>query len=94
MLDFIDTNTPIGNLSIDNIGRRSKIENKDTYNCVFEPEIPDFVLIEAGQPDTEQKRRECEKRNQAYIQIDSNIYTNIASGGLKNSCFEEIKSLL
>lgn len=94
MLDFIDTNTPIGNLSISNIGRRSKIENKDTYNCVFEPEIPDFVLIEAGQPDTEQKRRECEKRNQAYIQIDSNIYTNIASGGLKNSCFEEIKSLL
>ena len=94
MLDFIDTDTAIGNLSVKNIGRRSMVENKDTFNCVFEPEIPDFILIETGQPDTESKRRECENRGQAYIQTDSNIFTNLASGGTRNSCFEEIKSLL
>lgn len=94
MLDFIDTDTAVGDLAIKYIGRRSMIENKDSFNCVFEPEIPDFVLIETGKPDTEQKRRECENRNQAYIQVDSNIFTNIASGGLKNSCFEEVKTLL
>ena len=94
MLDFIDTNTPIGNLGVQYIGRRSIVENKDTYNCIFEPEVPDFVMIEAGQPDTEAKRRECENRGQSYIQIDSNIFTQLVVGGLKNSCFEEIKTLL
>ena len=93
-LDFIDTTTAIGALSVSNIGRRSHIVNNNDINCVFEPEIPDYVLIKKGQEDTDDKRRECEARNQAFIQIDEAIYDTLAVGGIPNGAFTEIKNLL
>lgn len=93
-LDFIDSTNAISQFSVNAIGRRSLIKSEDTYNCVFEPEIPDFVLIETGQPDADKNRLECESRGQAYIQIPSSIYTMLAIGGELNGCFTEIKNLL
>lgn len=93
-LDFIDSQEAINNLNINLIGRRSLSVNNDDYNCVFEPEVPDIILIETGQEDTEEKRNECISRSQDFIQVDSNIFANIASGGLRNSCFEQIKTEL
>ena len=93
-LDFIDSEAKLGELNVSSIGRRSLSENKDDYNCLFEPEIPDFILIESGQPDTEEKREECEARAQKYIQVDSEIYNLIATGGMRNSCFERVKNAL
>ena len=93
-LDFIDTTTAIGALSISNIGRRTYVVNSNDINCVFEPEIPDYVLIKKGQKDTDEKRQECEDRNQAYIQVDEAIYDMLAVGGIPNGAFTEIKNLL
>jgi len=93
-LDFIDESTTVGKFSVNNIGRRSIIENSDDFNCVFENEIQDFVLIEAGRDDTDAKRKECEDRNQKYIQVASNIFKGLGLGGIYNSCFNEIKMLL
>ena len=93
-LDFIDTTTAVGALSISNIGRRTHVVNSNDINCVFEPEIPDYVLIKKGQKDTEEKRQECEDRNQAYIQVDEAIYDMLAVGGIPNGAFTEIKNLL
>jgi hypothetical protein len=47
-LDFIDSSAAVGQFSVSNIGRRSKVVVDDSINCVFEPEIPDLVLIEIG----------------------------------------------
>lgn len=93
-LDFIDSEEAISQFSVENIGRRSIVKNSDNFNCVFEPDIPDFVLIETGMPDTAQKRQECEDRNQRYIQVDSDIFKMLVIGGMNNSCFVEIKNLL
>jgi len=93
-LDFIDESTTVGKFSVNNIGRRSIIENSDDFNCVFENEIPDFVLIEVDQDDTEAKRKECEDRAQKYIQVESDIFKGLGLGGIYNSCFNEIKMLL
>jgi len=93
-LDFIDDSATVGKFSINNIGRRSIVENQEDFNCVFESDIEDFVLIETGQSDTAAKRKECELRNQAYIQVDSNIFKGLGLGGIFNSCFNEIKMLL
>ena len=93
-LDFIDSDAAVGVLSVSNIGRRSHVVNSNDINCVFEPEIPDFVLIKNGQEDTAEKRRECEDRNQAYIQVDPAIYDMLAIGGIPNGAFTEIKNLL
>ena len=93
-LDFIDSNSAIGGLSVSNIGRRSHVVNSNDINCIFEPEIPDYVLIKKGQDDTDEKRKECEDRNQAYIQIDEAIYDMLATGGIPNGAFTEVKNLL
>lgn len=93
-LDFIDSNAEIGKFSVSNIGRRSLVESSNDYNCVFEPEIPDLVLIESGQDDTAKKRQECENKGQAYIQVPSSIYNMLALGGSLNSCYVRIKDLL
>ena len=93
-LDFIDSDAAISKFNINSIGRRSIVENSNDFNCVFEPDVPNFVIIELGQPDTEEKREECEARNQAFIQVDSNIYNSLAVGGNFNSCYWEIKNLL
>ena len=93
-LDFIDTDSKISEIAVNNIGRRSLVKSSNDINCIFEPDIPDYVLIELGQDDTDEKRQECINRNQAYIQVSSNIYNMLAVGGSSNSAFEEIKNLL
>ena len=93
-LDFIDSSAAISQLSISNIGRRTIVENDNDINCVFEPDIPDFVLIELGQDDTDEKRHECEDKGQNYIQVDSSIYSMLAQGGSKNSAYVRVRELL
>ena len=94
-LDFIDSEAAIGALNVNNIGRRSLSENKTEYNCVFEPEVPDIILINLEDAEEAAKiREECEARNQDYLQVDASIFKNIGIGGFKNSCFERVKNAL
>ena len=44
-LDFIDSAAAISQFSVRNIGRRSQIVNRNDINCVFEQDIPDFIII-------------------------------------------------
>ena len=94
-LDFIDSEAAISKFSIKNIGRRTIVENSNDFNCVFEPTIPNFVIINTANPEeAAEKRAECEARGQAYIQVDGNIFDSLAVGGNFNSCYWEIKNLL
>lgn len=93
-LDFIDSDAAISQFNVNAIGRRSMVESNDGFNCVFEPAIPDYVIIESGQEDTREKREECEKKGQAYIQVEPAIFNTLATGGASNGCFEEVKMLL
>ncbi len=93
-LDFIDSGAAISEISISNIGRRTKVINDDSVNCVFEPDIPDLVLIEAGVETTEDLRLECEAKGQDYIQLESNIFSLITGGGKFNSAYNMVRQLL
>jgi hypothetical protein len=93
-LDFIDSTAAISKFSISNIGRRSKIVVNDKINCIFEPEIPDFILIESGTEDTKMLIEESVNRGQNFLLIESEIYEGITQGGTYNSAFNEIQNLL
>ena len=56
---------------------------------MFEPDIPDFIIIELGQPDTDEKRAECEAKGQKYIQVTTAIFNLLAVGGSSNSAYNE-----
>lgn len=93
-LDFIDSDAAISKISVGNIGRRAQSKEMSEINCVFEPEVPDLVFIETGQTDTDTKRKECEVRHQKYTQVDSELYSNLAIGGVSNSAYNEVRNML
>lgn len=93
-LDFIDTSTNISEISISNIGRRTKVVNDDKINCVFEPEIPDLVLLNQGVENIAELRQECENKGQDYIQLSQNLFSMITGGGKFNSAYNMVRELL
>ena len=94
-LDFIDSSAAISQFNVSAIGRRQYVVNKNDINCIFEPTIRDFVIIENGDPEeTARKRRECEDKGQKYIQVDSSIFSLLVLGGSANSAYNEIKMIL
>ena len=93
-LDFIDTPTAISEFSVQNIGRRTTTLVDDSINCIFEPDSPDIVIIEAGSEDADSMQRECEARKQEYAQVHSEIYAMLLNGGTLRSAYDEIKKEL
>lgn len=93
-LDFIDSSGAISELNISNIGRRSKVINDESINCVFEKEIPDYILLEAGSENIEELRQECIDQGQNYIQIGSSVFNGLALGGTQNSAYNMVRDLL
>ena len=93
-LDFIDSGAAISELSVPNIGRRTKVINDDKINCLFEPHIPDFIMIEAGSEGAAAAIQECAAKGQDYILVPSSIYSKLAMGGTMNSAFYLIQDLL
>ncbi len=98
-LDFIDDDSALGQYSVNNIGRRSKIidSNNQGVNCVFEPNIPDIVYVQASNNNSSeniQLKQMLINYGQYYTQIHPNDFQLLAVGGKLNSCFERIKDLL
>lgn len=98
-LDFIDENSQLGSYSVSNIGRRAKIigDNNEGINCVFEPQIPDLVYLDASRYSEKEWEKVIGKMismGQNFTQIPSSLMALFATGGVLNSCFEKIKDLL
>ncbi len=93
-LDFIDSHAAIGDLSVQNIGRRQKIIVDESVNCIFEPEIPDLVIINIDGDSPADLRAECEAQGQDYVQVGANIYNLLAIGGHFNSAYVLVRELL
>lgn len=92
-LDFIDSNAAISAFSISNIGKRSKVIVDNDINCIFEPEIPDYVIINNELEDAMEKVQECIDKNQKYVQVNGDIYSSISIGGHFNSAYNLVRNL-
>ena len=93
-LDIIEPNTDIGKISVKNIGRRSKVVKDASINCIFEPTVPDLILIQSNTNNTRLEREEAIKRGYDFLQIDDLVFNALSTGGNSNSAFETIKDLL
>lgn len=92
-LDFIDSSTSdLGQFSVSAIGRRTDAVSSDTVNCLFAPEIPNIVFINADEDDKGRtKRQECEDNGMPYTQVRGEVFYNLATGGYKNGAFDQVK---
>lgn len=93
-LDFIDTSAAISEFSVNNIGRRTKVLNDDSVNCLFAPDIPNWIIIESSQDDTHERVQEAQDRGQNFTQVDPNIYTMLVGGGNKYAAYDAVRDLL
>lgn len=100
-LDIIDERTEIyGEYSVNNIGRRPIVEQSDTVNCLFSPEIPQYLFFENtgeewSQKDLDEKRKAAEEEGYSFVQLDSDVYSNLSQEGTSNySAYDRIKTLL
>lgn len=93
-LDFIDVGSAINEFNINNIGRRSQVINDNNINCVFEPVVPPFILIEINQDDTIEKRNEAIAQGQKFLQVSPSIYSLLNTGGSLNSAYVKVRELL
>lgn len=77
------------------------INKNDDVNCVFEPHVPDVVLIKLDYSmydtkvtEMEKMRRECDQKGYNYCQVNEDIYNYLVPGLRFNSGYEEVRQLL
>lgn len=97
-LDFIDNDSSLKKFSVDVIGRRTYAKTESGCNCVFEPDIPDIVILKSGSSDIIDARTgdrtTYKELGLVTTQVDVNLYDSLQTGGTYNSCYQNIRQLL
>lgn len=93
-LDFIDSQASISRYSVENIGRRTVVLNDTNVNCIFEPTVPNVVFIDSTDKNIDVLINECVNNNQPYIKVSNEIYGGLYGGGVYNSAYSAMKTLL
>ena len=93
--DMIDSSSPTwGEYCIKNIGRRTNVNISDSVNCIFAPDIPDYAFLNVSNLTIQQRKEafaELEDIAENIIQVTSMFYDNFATGGFKQSAYEQIR---
>ena len=93
-LDFIDSESALSELSISNIGRRSKVIVDNDINCIFEPEIPNYILINQGSDNWQEEAAECANKGEDFLTLSQSMFNTISGGGSFNSAYNLVRELL
>ena len=99
-LDIIDNDSALTKFSVDAIGRRSYAKTESDCNCVFEPDIPDIIMVnvadEEGMVDvrTGQTQEELKELGLHPVQVSQAIYDSVTVGGSFNSCYKSVRQIL
>lgn len=84
-LDLIDS-SDVSIFGVQNIGRRTLTIMEDSINCIFQPQIPEILILKNGETN-------IFSESEVAI-VDDNIYSLLALDGGLRSAYEEIRSVL
>ena len=99
-LELIDNDSALNKFAVDAIGRRSYVKVENSCNCVFEPVIPDIVMVNVGDDQTMvdtrtgQTQEELKELGLHPVQVSQAIYDSVTIGGSFNSCYQNVRQLL
>ena len=100
-LDIIDNDATLNEFSVNNIGRRSYAKTESGCNCVFEPMIPEYILVDnsnlqdlVDSSDQELYQDVANEQGIPIVYVDSSIYNSMLTGGTYNSCYENVRQLI
>ena len=91
-LDLIDNDSELNKFSVNNIGIRSYSKNDNGCNCVFEPDIPNIVMVDINT--TQEDMHAFEELGLTPIQVASEVYSSMSTGGTFNSCYQHVRQIL
>lgn len=97
-LDFLEGSQggmeSVSQFNIHNIGRRTKVINEKSINCLVTKEIPNYIYIETSQGTAEEMQSIAKKLGYETIQVSSEVYKGLSIGGGQNPAIDKIKELL
>ena len=90
-LDFIDTGSEIGQYSVNEIGRRTKVVNSSDITSVYNMEVPDVIFIEGLDQDLIAQYRGIGQRFFILTQEYYDLFSISSTGA---SCFDRIREMM
>ena len=95
-LDFIDTNEELSKISVAAVGRRTKAQNIDSVNCVFEFNVPAVYFY--SEADDEAYKVMIQNYAQAqdadYMELSVEDYASLKLSSTANDAYTEARALL
>ena len=92
-IDIIN-NDSLNKFKVVNIGKRTKVITDDKINCMFEPFFPNVCFIEASMPNTSDLRKKYKALGQAFYQLPSSEFGNIAIDSTSTSAYDCLRAQL
>ena len=95
-LDIIDNDSTLSQFSVNAIGRRSYAKTDNDCNCVFEPDIPDIIMVGPGEIDyrSQMTVEQLEELGLVPVQVQQAVYDSVMPGGTFNSCYQHVRQIL
>lgn len=101
-LDFLDPNEideasvkdALNDISVTNIGRKTKTVKDESINCIFNIRPLDLIFIPTGKPDTAAMREAAGENNKTYIQIGPDIASKMSFDNWNNAAYDTIRAVI
>lgn len=95
-LDFIDTSSDLGKYSVNNIGRRTKVQNDQNVRSLYNKEVPDIIFVENPQDITKIQNyiNNFQANGQKYCFLTSEQFELLLTSATGSSAYDVIRELL
>lgn len=95
-LDFIDTNEELSKISVAAVGRRTKAQNVDSVNCVFEFNVPEVYFYSEAHDDTYKTmvQNHAATQKAEVIELSAEDYESLKLSSTANDAYTEARAWL
>lgn len=96
-LDFIDTDSSVGEFSVKNIGRRSKAVTEQNISLIYQKDVEDIIIINRSIYDKEtldMLLMEYDLKGQKYALVDEDLYNLFTEGVSSHTAYDEIRQMV
>lgn len=95
-LDFLDTSSVLGQYSVKNIGRRTKVQNNQDVRSLYNREVPDIVFIENLKTvqETVTVVNKMKAESQKYCFLPQDQFELLLTSATGSSAYDVIRELL
>ena len=94
--DYLEPSGKMQDYSVDNIGTRIHVEQKDNITKLYNMNIPNVCLIDVTDEENLKKEeiKKCLDNGNMYSQVDHEVYENIQEGAIGYSAQDAVRNLL